>query len=97
MGVVLPRRSVHEGVERIAIDDEVALARDEKHLPAAAGKVAASELIQPRRRGRCGGRGRVGFRRRGRSVGQAAGTGEREEHEEREASMIMHGLSLVRR
>ena len=65
MGVVLPGRSVHEGVERIAIDDELALPRDEKDLPAAAWKVAPGELIQPRRRGRCSGHGRTGFGRGG--------------------------------
>ena len=65
VGVVRPGRAVHEGVERVAIDDELALARHHEQLAAAAGEVAAGELPQPgvtlgrRRRdrprsGRCG-------------------------------------------
>ena len=43
--VVVPRRTVHERVQRIAIDDEVAFSRDEKELAAAAGEVTPGELI----------------------------------------------------
>ena len=45
--VVVPRRAVHERIQRVAIDDEVPLARDEEELAAAAGEVSAGELIEP--------------------------------------------------
>jgi hypothetical protein len=38
---------VHERVQRIPIDDEVALARDQEHLTAAARKITSSELLEP--------------------------------------------------
>ena len=44
MRVVVPRRAVHERVQRIAIDDEVALSRDEKDLAAAAGKYPRANI-----------------------------------------------------
>jgi len=90
VGVVLPRRSVHERVKGIAIDDEIALARDEEHLAASAREVAAGELIQPRRGCRRG-RGRWGGGvRTGRFGGEAAGTDQRKDNEQQESSMIGH-------
>ena len=38
VGVVFPRRAVHERIQRVALDDEVSLARDEEELTAAAGE-----------------------------------------------------------
>ena len=48
MGVVAPRRPVHERVERVAIDDEIAFTSDQKDLAASPWKVPARERLQPR-------------------------------------------------
>ena len=60
--VVVPRRTVHEGIERIFVSDDVALLRDDKYLTAAAGEISAGKHREPlialagrRRRGRAGG------------------------------------------
>ena len=48
IGVVRPWGSVHVRVERIlVVDDEVAFVRDEEHLSAASGEIAAREHVQP--------------------------------------------------
>ena len=45
--VVVPRRAVHERVERIALGDDRPFARHEEQLAAAAGEVAAREALEP--------------------------------------------------
>ncbi len=91
MGVVLPRRAVHERIERVAIDHEVPLARDEEDLTAAAGKVSAGELIEPGlpvRRGR--------HRRTSRGSGRRMTGGSRQAQKEQDETNASHAFSLCR-
>ena len=58
VGVVVPRRPVHEPVERIGFGDDLAFARHDEHLPAAAGEIAAREHFEPSLAQRADGIGR---------------------------------------
>ena len=101
MRVVGPRRAVHERVERVAIDEELAFARHHEQLAAAAGEVAAGELGEPgvalggrrdtrRGGGRCRG---IGHRRTG-SARSARGRGKRQQ-EGQDHGRTTHGPTLV--
>ena len=93
MRVVVPRRSVHECVQRIAIDDEVAFSRNEKELAAAAGKVTTSELIQP---DLSGGSWCFCYRRRRRQRSVTGRARERQNHQKDEKTMTRHVVSVAR-